>query len=516
MIADLTGYDGREVVCKWRRGKRDENKGMFKPVRIADKRGNFGPDSVLQLHCTLFVKGKAGSYEEKLVQFILETTEGKKIGTGLIDLALYADLNGETVEMVTELLAKNKVPKACLLINISSTPSTSTGDSEETENFLISEDEQKDVHGIVMNQLKEKEEREEAENLKQQMRSGETDKKKKYTQQEVDALVAKKIEELDELISDRKAQINEAQGDDVEERSKQLEAEEQRIMNAIKEASTSVTELTSNITRLEKAIEDVENNDIDVDLSQINEEVNSLTNAITSESYDTQQADLIYPLIGDTTQHLIKLLNTTSELAQDELIVRFSVVFNKRIIPFVESCLFSVRSVFDYNTSDVEQISSGMILNEIESVKQQLKNSELKEELQERLIKQIFHYLTYFIVDTLLQQPNNITCSKGFQIKFFMSYMDVLVAEKYHDLQNDYTQFGLITDIANLLLLHQCLKVTDFEQVFHLISIDLVYALLKRFQTDEMNDVGVSKELLEEVEKQCTQQEIPTRMTLIA
>ena len=37
----------------------------------------------LNLHCTLFEKQKAGFFEEKLIEFSVNTSDGKKISAGL-------------------------------------------------------------------------------------------------------------------------------------------------------------------------------------------------------------------------------------------------------------------------------------------------------------------------------------------------------------------------------------------------------------------------------------------------
>ena len=90
----------QEVVIKWKRGKKEQNKGYLQQLKCIDGIIDGNQNNVIMALCTLFKTSKGG-YEEKLMKFSLllpvEQTGKKKskkpkvIATGYINLAEYID-----------------------------------------------------------------------------------------------------------------------------------------------------------------------------------------------------------------------------------------------------------------------------------------------------------------------------------------------------------------------------------------------------------------------------------------
>ena len=146
-----------------------------------------------------------------------------------------------------------------------------------------------------------------------------------------------------------------------------------------------------------------------------------------------------------------------------------------------------------------------------------MKEKEILQGRIDRIIKQIFHYLSYCVLEFLLQHPEHIKFSKGYQMKFFMVYMNTLIMnEDYANFKEEYEQMNMITDISNVFMQHHCISVEEIPLLFPLLTNNIIFKLLSNFQTDEMDIGGVKKEFLDELQQKCTQDEIPTRSTFVA
>ena len=193
-ITELTIENNKEVTCLWKRGVKPENNGSFDPVVIGqDKWGAFSDASVIEIHCTLFVK-KNNMYKEKPILFVLEADQ-RPIGQGVLDLAMFADLNGRVVDSFIDITTKKRIKKARLELQISSEPYESTGNSEETENFELSRTETDDVFSHVLS-------------AHERAGMGAEPVATKYTQAQVDDLTRGRLDELDAKIEETKRQLD--------------------------------------------------------------------------------------------------------------------------------------------------------------------------------------------------------------------------------------------------------------------------------------------------------------------
>ncbi|BFU21348.1 hypothetical protein EHI8A_156710 [Entamoeba histolytica HM-1:IMSS-B] len=465
-ICDFTG-SSKEVILRWRRGKKESNKGKFNPIQITDSKTDV-TGATISLHCTLFEKAKAGYYEEKLVQFILENINGKKICSGVIDLAQFADLDGKTENVICEMRAKGKTLKAKLLISITSTQGVSTGNSENTECFVLDSEEEYStnqgpdpIHASLIQQMKAREEKEEEELRQKQMK--ERDESVKNEEPEfLDELPPKettlpKTEEKDEIIEGiETAQIQPIQN------------EEQEI---VKE------EKPKEIEEVKKVFEETVSN-----------------------------------------EQMIEMLNKyTEEDSRKFIISKYVESVGKDITPLIDSCIFSNRSVFENNTNDIEQVNAFKIMEMIKHIYDVIEEKGIEEEVISLTIKQLYHFLAYYVLDTLFTQPEKICCSKGFQIKYVMSYMDMYSSDKhFQTIKDQYSQMNVVTDIANVFILHHVIAVNDLETTFPSLSVNIIYQLLSNFHTDEMDPEPVSQTYLRSIQDKCTNDPIPTRFSVVA
>ena len=74
-VQDIDIGEGVEVLVKWRRGDKKENKGRLEKAQIHNKEILYSPPQVVKIHCTLFC-AKTG-FEEKSMEVSLHTL-GKK------------------------------------------------------------------------------------------------------------------------------------------------------------------------------------------------------------------------------------------------------------------------------------------------------------------------------------------------------------------------------------------------------------------------------------------------------
>ncbi|ELP94231.1 hypothetical protein EIN_186580 [Entamoeba invadens IP1] len=462
MVVDLVGFDGKEVVLRWRRGKKEGNKGKFSPFRITGARTEV-TNVTLNLHCTLFEKSKAGFYEEKLVEFILETKEKKRICAGIIDLAQFADLAGKTEETLTELRTKQKVMKGKLMISISSVPGEFTGESENTEVLMLSSEDTSlgnvdPIHGRLIMKMREKE-REDHE---------EEELRKKQIRDRDEAMKAERLPEV----------INKSEEDMKEEENVEEQEEEHEVVKEEKE---------------EAPPEPPKIRDID-DAKQAFSEGSVTIEGMILMLMKYQEEDAIEYVIGKWVEEV-----------------------TKEITPVIESCLFSERNVFQQYTNDIEESKALTVLQLVKKDKTMLENKGIKEEIVKKAIKQEFHFLGFYVVDNLFNTPDAICCVKGFQFKFFMSYIDLDLTKKdLKDLKALCGHFEVITDVANLFMLHHSIKLSELENTFPLLSINIIYQLLRNFKVDEMDNVPIDQKLLEDIQNKCTNDPLTTRFTSVA
>lgn len=235
-IQNLDIGEGVEVILKWRRGDKKENKGRIEKAQIHDKEIIYSPPQTVKIHCTLF-SAKNG-YEEKSMEVSLHTLgkKGKELCKGYIDLAKYADLNGEAKTIHLELSGKTT---CTVKMSVSSLLGEAGGSSDETEVLMVKQQSQTNIHELLVQQVNktkmnevndedeealeerqrrqkeieeqeemerrkmlEKEEKQREEDLFAAASSGvkikgkkEKDSKKKFTQEDVDKAVEKAVKE---------------------------------------------------------------------------------------------------------------------------------------------------------------------------------------------------------------------------------------------------------------------------------------------------------------------------------
>ncbi|BFU24298.1 hypothetical protein EHI8A_081010 [Entamoeba histolytica HM-1:IMSS-B] len=517
-VQGLDVFEGKEVVLKWRRGKKDTNKGKFNSMKVLKGVALAGTDAVIKLHCTLFEKSTPGFYEEKLLQFIIENIEGKRIVSGVIDLAQHAGLDGSNRDIVIDLKGKGKVKKARLFIKISSTEGVVTGQSENTENLVLTDDDEMSIssgpgvdavdpiHNALIQKMREKEEQEELELRQKQLK--ERDETKELNSQNVEVTVTNPVEKKEEIklhsIYDEKQnnipeskepikESKESQENNTERVQCQLESKEE-----IKTEEINKEEITNNI----------------VVQPQNNRSITEKENITLTEK---QQVEEFFK-IKRNCKEIIEILKKCQEpINVNEVIKRYVEAITQNLVPLLNSCLFSKRSISEYTNSEVEQITSKIIMKSIKNNNEMMVEEGCSNEIIKRINKQIFHNLSYYVLDTLIQEPENICCSKGFQFKFFMTYMDMLsLDDEYKIFKEEYQQMNLITDIANVFMQHHCISVDEIYTLFPTLSNEIIYKLLSNFHTDDMDQEPVKSGFLESIQTKCSNEPIPTRYTFVA
>ena len=120
------------------------------------------------------------------------------------------------------------------------------------------------------------------------------------------------------------------------------------------------------------------------------------------------------------------------------------------------------------------------------------------------------------VIDFLLEKPENIKFSKGYQFKFFMTYSNAMIyEEEYTSLKEEFELMNIITQVGNLFMQHHCISVEEIPLLFPLLSNDIIYKLLSNFHNDE-DETEVKKEFLNELQKNCNSNPIPNRFTFVA
>lgn len=521
-IDGLVGYEGKEVIIKWRRGKKEANKGKFKPVKVQFEACVLDSDAVVNLHCTLFEKQKSGFYEEKLIEFSVNTCDGKKISSGVIDLAQYVGLNGEYRELEVDMKGKKKANNGKLYGGIVATDGVITGYSENTE-VLVLEDESDEsnesgLKGELAKRMKEQEEKEEEELRKKQLEerdamrlaSGDYDEgmedkgsSKKKSRKEKKK---EKKEKKDKKKNKKDKPVSPVPIAEIKEEVKQTQPEEVKKEPVIEE--TTPEEVVAIVEEVSTAIEEVKGD-------------SSSQSSENSQKEEEMEEKKNFDEFMKEKRTIIEIIDYIKGLVKETTIIEGIKVYVERICnnltPLINGCLFSKRTVEEINTSEVEQITSKVILKTIKNYTDILVEKKYENDMITRMNKQIFHHLSYYVLDFMFEHPENIRCSKGYQLKFFMMYMNMsIMSDDYNIFKKEYEQMNIITDISNVFMQHHCISVDEIPLLFPTLSNNIIHKLLSNFQTDEMDIGGVKKEFLEDLEKKCTTDEIPTRNTFIA
>ncbi|GAT93548.1 hypothetical protein CL6EHI_014170 [Entamoeba histolytica] len=159
-IKGLDIGDNIEVVLKWRRGDKKENKGTIEKALVHNGEIIYSPVQVVHIHCTLFLT--KNGYDEKGLEISLHTTgkKTKELCEGFIDLAKYADLNGASKDLSVKLIGKNP---AIVEMSISSLLGEAGGSSDETEVLQMKASATTDIHELLVQQVSKKQEEDEKE-----------------------------------------------------------------------------------------------------------------------------------------------------------------------------------------------------------------------------------------------------------------------------------------------------------------------------------------------------------------
>ncbi|BFU22251.1 N-terminal C2 in EEIG1 and EHBP1 proteins/DIL domain containing protein, putative [Entamoeba histolytica] len=292
-IKGLDIGDNIEVVLKWRRGDKKENKGTIEKALVHNGEIIYSPVQVVHIHCTLFLT--KNGYDEKGLEISLHTTgkKTKELCEGFIDLAKYADLNGASKDLSVKLIGKNP---AIVEMSISSLLGEAGGSSDETEVLQMKASATTDIHELLVQQVSKKQEedekeeeleekqrkqkeiaeREEAERQKklqeqQQIREAdmfaaasssvkikgkkEKDTKKKFTQEDLDKACEKAVREALKMKKEKYHKIR----DDLQNQLKNTtESLTQQKENAIKEKENEIDELNKKISSLEEEVKEKE------------------------------------------------------------------------------------------------------------------------------------------------------------------------------------------------------------------------------------------------------------------
>ncbi|ELP88013.1 hypothetical protein EIN_419420 [Entamoeba invadens IP1] len=146
--------DNTEVFAKWRRGEKKENHGSLEKGKVHGGVLLYSPAVSIPINCTLFLK--KNGYEEKGLELSIwtSTDKPKEICKGVIDLAKFADLNGEKKDCQVDMKGKGQTPK--MNITISSGVGVEGGSEDETEVLQIHKDPAQtnmDVHDLLIKEV---------------------------------------------------------------------------------------------------------------------------------------------------------------------------------------------------------------------------------------------------------------------------------------------------------------------------------------------------------------------------
>ncbi|BFU18435.1 hypothetical protein EHI8A_016900 [Entamoeba histolytica HM-1:IMSS-B] len=222
-ISGIGVPEGTEVILKWRRGEKKENKGSIEKAQVHGSNVLYSPVQTVNIHCTLFLT--KNGYEEKGLEVSLHSIgkKGKELCKGYVDLAHYADLNGVGKDISLPL--KGKVP-ATVDMKITSLIGEAGGSSDETEVLHMNQSSNiaatTDIHELLVQQVDKK--------------NHEIKKEEKIEKEENEAEESKKDnideeKEEEELVEKQRKQ-KEIQEQEEAARQKQLEEQQ-------KEAATS-------------------------------------------------------------------------------------------------------------------------------------------------------------------------------------------------------------------------------------------------------------------------------------
>ena len=534
-ISDLHGYDGKDIIIKWKRGKKENNNGKFPPVKMngaAKRQEVYGMK--LNLHCTLFEKQKSGFYEEKLIQFTLESS-GKKICSGVLDLAQFADLDGNREDTMIELKTKSKHVKAHLIISIISTEGVSTGMSENTENLNLDSSEEA-AYSPRNHQPKQIEIH---SSLISQMRQRELQKEDK----EEEMLRKKQMKERDEMMKNEEPEfLGDFLGDLPErgpartmKRSENDKSESSDNEDFLEEKHTM--QMSRNMSRREKVRQSINQSHRQriqtMKITQKNEKEkergkekkkhkHSESSEMTEEEINEEdkQLNTVKGIFENEFVNNDKMCDMFKKYDDPQavkyIIGKFVEENLRELIPLLDQTLFSERSIFEESKINLEQYNSKRIMRKILDSHEYLQEQQIEEEIIEKVTKQSFHFIGFYVLDTLLKSPEKICCSRGFQFKYFMSHMDIFATEfAFKPISKGYQEVNVITDIANLFMLHHVVSANDLTSTFPSLTINAIYQLLSNFHTDEMDPDPISQSYLRTILSKCTEEPIPTRFTYV-
>ena len=542
-IDGLENYEGKEVVVKWRRGKKEGNKGKFKPVKVQYGAIKLDSDAVVNLHCTLFEKQKAGFFEEKLIEFSVNTSDGKKISAGVIDLAQYVGLNGDTKEVEIGMKGKKK-SDGMLYAGIISMEGVSTGYSENTEVLVLTDDDEDGMKGEIAERLREQEDIEEEELRKRQLQERDSMNNEGVAFDVADKGSSKKKSKKDkEKAKKEKKEKKEREKREKKEKKQkkkgvvvQVEDDEDNSDNVV----VAVDEFGNPIEDTPAAVEkEPSSANIDVSVAVVveNETDEKKSKSSSSEDKDKEEKEeepkSPQELLEEEEQKqyeeymkerrtFIQIIKEIKKLEFEKNIINgyktIAEIICANLTPLIDACLFTQRTVEEINTSEVEQITSKVILKSIKNYSEVLSKHEYEQEIINRIVKQIFHHLSYYVLDYLFDHTEHITCAKGYQLKFFMMYMntEMLTNNEYTNFKEQFEQMNLITDISNVFMQHHCISVDEIETLFPTLSNNIIFKLLSNYHADETDISDVKKEFLDELQQKCTEDIIPSRFTFVA
>ncbi|EDR22567.1 hypothetical protein EDI_043450 [Entamoeba dispar SAW760] len=142
-------------------------------------------------------------------------------------------------------------------------------------------------------------------------------------------------------------------------------------------------------------------------------------------------------------------------------------------------------TMFDSKRSTFEEgVANGTaeIMNDIfESV------SKNDQSISDRLLKQICHFICYYIIEEMLQR-NKINGMKGFQMNYFVSCIQSQVFKKYTPLKKYMKCLDPLLEFCRLLTMPMSLEIIQMkDEVFPSLPVSLISKTLHSFRLDSYN-----------------------------
>ena len=165
---------------------------------------------------------------------------------------------------------------------------------------------------------------------------------------------------------------------------------------------------------------------------------------------------------------------------------------------FLESIITEKQIFQKRQAAEFEQLSAIYTSKHVLELLQKLQKMNIKKELINQIIKQCFIYISIHSIELLLQNDSLMTSAKGFQFKFFFSILDseMLQIKELNQFRN-YILIGV--EASGLLLLDHSDEHFDYKVLKNMLphlTGNLIYEILSRFKTDQINPQPISKNVI--------------------